>query len=211
MKTILGAIVLSFCLSFGAENGNSYIGLKEKTAWSFRMNDRLTIIQIKNKEHLGGKQCYKVEWRMESADKPAMRSEFWYAKGDSVFSAGIGAFGTVIVYPQPMLIISETTKPGDSWKFVNGKGAFSDSVVYKAESYDSVYFGGSKIIALKITRNGRSPVQTRWFAKGHSIVLEETADAAAPSPFQQEQSSKPVSFSPKTDSTKGPFQSAKPK
>jgi hypothetical protein len=177
MKNIFFILVLSFCISHGSENKNSYVSLKENTAWSYKMNDQLTIIQIKGKELVGGKSCNKIEWHVGTVDKPALRSELWYAKRDSIFCAGTQVFGTTIANPAPYLVLAQTTKPGDSWSFINGKGVFNDTVTYKAESFDSVYVGGQTMAALKISRISRGfVVQSRWFAQGLGIVKEETPE-----------------------------------
>jgi hypothetical protein len=182
MKNIFLILVLSFCVSQGSENKNSYVSLKENTAWSYKMNDQMTIIQIKGKEKIEGKPCNKLEWRLGNPNNPAIRAEFWYAKGDSIFCRGIQVFGTTAAYPAPMLVLAETTKPGDSWKVVVGKAPFIDTVTFRAESYDSVYEGGQNIGALKITRNSKGlVVLTRWFAKGRGIVKEETPESSTPS------------------------------
>jgi len=141
------------------------------------MNDQLTIIQIKGKELVGGKSCNKSNGTLGQLTKPALRSELWYAKRDSIFCAGTQVFGTTIANPAPYLVLAQTTKPGDSWSFINGKGVFNDTVTYKAESFDSVYVGGQTMAALKISRISRGfVVQSRWFAQGLGIVKEETPE-----------------------------------
>jgi hypothetical protein len=174
MNKLLSVILFSLSIALAGQNKTPYISLFENAHWSFKMNDHVTIIQVKSKELVGKISCYKVEWRLDNAAKPPMHTEFWYAQGDSILCAGIQGFGTTIAYPAPVLVIAETTKPGDSWKFVYGKGAFSDSVTFSAESYDSVYSGGKNIIALRIDRKGRGPTQSRWYARGQGIVMEET-------------------------------------
>ena len=174
MNKLLSVILFSLSIALAGQNKTPYISLSENAHWSFKMNDHVTIIQVKSKELVGKISCYKVEWRLDNAAKPPMHTEFWYSQGDSILCAGIQGFGTTIAYHAPLLVIAETTKPGDSWKFVYGKGAFVDSVTYMAESFDSVYAGGKNVLALRVDRKGRGPTQSRWYARGQGIVMEET-------------------------------------
>jgi len=194
MNKLLSLILLAMSIVLAAQNKTPYITLAENANWSYKMNGHVTIIQVKGAQQVGGKTCYKVEWRLDNAGNPAMHVEFWYAKGDSVFCAGIQGFGSTLAYETPLLVVAENTKPGDSWKFVNGKGAFIDTVTYMAKSFDSVYAGGKNVLALRVDRKGRGPTQSRWFAKGLGIVMEETnldgASAVALQPSTQPAASK---------------------
>jgi hypothetical protein len=178
------ALLLAFGLVYPANKGNSYVSLTANTLWSFTLNGQINIIQIKPPETVGGKSCFMLEWHRGSAATPAMKTEFWFARSDSIFCAGIQGFGTKIVYPEPVLVIAERTSPNDTWLYVNGSGAFKDTVRCKAESFDSVYVGGKNILALKISRTGRGSAQYRWFAKGLGIVMEDNAGGTPSSTVQ---------------------------
>jgi len=152
---------------------NPYISLKAKTVWPFYKDDKNTVVMIPGQDTIAGKNCYKVEWHPDNTTS-VFQTEYWFERNDSVFCAGMKAFGSKIPYATPCLVIAKTTKPGDTWKSVFGSGPFSDTVTFKVEQPDSVQAGNKKFPALAISRISRGATSERWFAIGRGIVREES-------------------------------------
>jgi hypothetical protein len=174
---VLAIFFHGWCAVLGAgEKAALFIDVRENARWSYSLNNEVTNIQVSGEETIGGIRCKKIEWRGVDQGLSAYKIEYWQIKHDSIFCAGARLFGKTFVYSSPFLVIAATTKPGDSWKFINGKGALAETVTYKAEGYDSVYAtkANRMVGALKISRACKGPTQYRWFSREYGIVMEDS-------------------------------------
>ncbi len=160
-----------FSASFAA---NPYVELKSSTVWSFFKDDKRMIVKVTGQDTIAGKKCYKIEWHPDNG-QAMLQTEYWFEKSDSIFCQGVKAFGSKIAYVKPGLVVAKSTKPGDQWKIVLGAAPFGDTVIYKAEGFDTVLEGSEKTISLHISRKSRGANLDRWFGLGgKGIMREET-------------------------------------
>jgi hypothetical protein len=185
-KRLLAAFVSLLVLAPGAPagpKGSAYVNLKSKPMWSFDENQRTTIVLVRNTEKMAGRECSVVEWHYGQVRPAPFVSELWYEKGDSIFCAGMKAFGASMAYPRPVLVVANSTKPGDTWSVPTGSGPICDTLHFTVEAVDTLDKISGKIAALRIKRTSRATVLRRWFAKGQGLVKESKDESGDMAPL----------------------------
>jgi hypothetical protein len=172
IRLLVGLLVLLLGEMALAQNTTyEYFPLKQKTKWTYKVQDQTVEVQVNGTEKFNGEECTKVDTIVNGK---VQASELYFVKGDGVYRVKVK--DDKIDPAVKVLMIPP--KKGEGWEVkskvgsqsVSGKFVIkelSEKVTVPKGTFDAVLVEGTDLDVA-----GQKTTVKMWFAKGVGIVKE---------------------------------------
>ena len=178
IRVVVGSSLLMLGQVDLAQTGNEYFPLKQKTKWTYKVQDQIVEVQVSGTEKINNEDCAKVD---TIVNNKVVASEWYAVRADGIYRVKVKDDKI----DPPVKILEIPAKKGKEWEVkskvgnqsVAGKFKITDDAAkvnvpagFSAPGFTGTAFNTVVVEGVDMDIAGTKATVKTWYAKGIGIV-----------------------------------------